>query len=252
MDDFYDVNHSGLEITDPAEQLNIRKSGTLQGFFLAQHLLEFFPKKDISSPRPTDCIGIRVYNAGGIDQAERRLIAVGVTKDGSELSRSNNRAYLASSTAQLPVENMRKDGATHTVWQAKAARTKKADKERITFASYFSRKMIDILLSPKAGQSVDGIGFYIVPRDLKNTKGGNTHLGVSCRLVKGKVRPMESAPGDLPNYIVSDQSCPDYCIAPALTLQPTASAKDSTNPDSTYVKAAQPIISNERYLNVWD
>lgn len=251
MENFYDENHQGLKKSG-ADQGETRKPGTLQGFFLAKHLLDFLPtEKDKQKEKDKNhiCVGIRFYNAGGRPQAERRLIAVGVNFRGEEFSRSTNRSYLASATAQLPVENMQKDGATHAVWQAKAARTKKVDKQRITFASYFSNEMIKTLLQPKAGQTIDGISFYIVPWNPGEKDSGYTHLGVSSRLVKGKVKPVESGPDDSPSHIVSDQSCPEYCIAPAIILDVPANARNSAD---TYILATQPIIPNDRYLNVWD
>ncbi len=232
--EFYDAKHPGDIIKDPKEQTLIRKDGTFQGFFPANKLKEFLKKKN-----PV-CVGIRFYNAGGLKE-ERRLVAVGVTADGSELNPSTNLRYMASATALLPMEPMSRDQATHAVWEAKALRKKEPDKARITFASFFSAEMIKKLLEPKGTLKIEGISFYIVQRNIEGAGIVNTHLGVSSILDKGNSKPVENIPSDSPSYIVSDLPCPKYCIAPV-----------RVNDTIKFALADQPILTNPKYLVVWD
>ncbi len=254
---FYDGNSLGKAISDPKEQDRIReeKSSSFQGFFLADDLRSFFPKPS-KPPKPTDCVGIRFYNAGGLTEAEHRLIAIGVTQDGKEVSPGQNLKYRISATKpRLPFDTLNKREATHAVWTAKVARQEK-DRDRLSFASFFSEKMINQLLEPKNGQKIDGIRFHIVLGELQFPDGkkgtGFTHLGISSVLVKDHSEPLKGFAGN--SHIVSDQTCPKYCVLATLKSESKADRLVSSDTDNpvVYKLADRAIVVNDRYLNVWD
>lgn len=229
---FYEKGHKGKAIAEAEEQQLVRNAGQFQGFFRKADLFRILLQNN--------CTGIRFYNAGGLKEKERRLIAVGISADGSELNSRKNVGYLKSAPKHSPARKLNKKNATAAVLKTKAARTTPAEKKQFTFASYFSQLMLEQLLAPRGGRLMDGISFYILPLESSAISDVKTHLGVACMLTEDEIMPMENAPGDLiPSHIMSDQTCPKYCVVIEKETKVSFIAEQA-GPD------------NIKYLVVWD
>lgn len=231
----FNENHPGEPILMQAEQNRI-----CQGFFLRSKLERLIQQ--------SGCVGIRFYNAGGFDGDPLFMIAVGVTKTGSELNEPGSVNYQISDPQVVPVpENgFGRELASHLVSTAIQDRETLEAKREVRFTSYFSKTMINQLLAPKSDQPIDGIAFFVVPLEFPGLEDARTHLGVSAILEESEPVVPRRLNEDPPNRIVSDLPCPGHCVA----ARPAD--RSGSRPNDESVVTLHPESDSIKYLVVWE
>jgi hypothetical protein len=247
----YDANHPGKQIIDVQEE----------------EFHGFLRKDDVERLLlPEDCVGIRVYNAGGLDAGEGRLIAAAVAEDGAELGGEEDLAYVLSSTDGTPALALNRSDARSAVISLWVSLSSSPEAQKsINFSSFFSKKMLEQLLTDQNSQAVDGIGFFKAP--LRFKKMGQTeisdlrtHLGVAMFVHpdrNGAERfeaSSEPENGMSPGHIISDQPCPGHCVT-----RPVARSRSAADAEAGVLEVAQRAgttdgeleIDSTRYLVVW-
>lgn len=217
----YSANHPGQPIAAAAEQLRQRQEDQFRGFFPRAVLLKIL--------EPAACVGIRFYHAASSTPGERRMVAVGVTADGSELSQRDGAGYFTSDAVAV--------GSTkQAVTKAIARNTVAILSSPTSFTSFFSKTMLKERLL--ASEQVGGVRFYQTL-----VSGFLTHLGVAAD-ANGALLP--TAETGAFSHVVSDLPCPGRC---ATLAQTEAAQGDALSAPLTRVSLAE--LDTEKYIDKW-
>lgn len=217
----YQASHPGQPIANAAEQLRQRQEDQFRGFFPRAVLLKIL--------EPATCVGIRFYHGTSSTPGERRMVAVGVTADGSELSQRGGAGYFTSDAVAA--------GSTkQAITKAIARGTVAGLSSPTSFTSFFSKTMLQgRLLAPN---QVGGVRFYQTL-----VSGFSTHLGVAAD-ANGTV--LAAALAGPFSHVVSDLPCPGRC---ATIGQTEAAQIDSLSAPLTRVSFAE--LDTEKYIDRW-
>ncbi len=237
----YQSNHPGIALEATGAKQAARNENLFQGFFHSSDLTGLLDQEN--------CVGIRIYNVDAASTTDRRLIAIGVSSDGSELNQPVTEAKYLLSPAVTPIgsgaEKMSRTRAKDTIEAPAIAGVARSD---IFFASYFSKTMIDSLLkSPQEDVVINGVRFYVTPQ-LAGLPGSITHCGVSAVVKDGLITVPDQAV-----HLVSDRPCPGFCVNSDPEAQsPEASELESTSRVALPAGvAAFPGKDLEKYLVIW-
>ena len=217
----YQANHPGQPIAEAAEQLRQRQEDQFRGFFPKAILLKIL--------EPATCVGIRFYHGASSTPGERRMVAVGVAADGSELSQRGGAGYFTSDAVAA-------GSSKQAITKAVARGTVAGLSSPTSFTSFFSKTMLKERLL--ASEQVGGVRFYQTL-----VSGFLTHLGVAADANGAVLAAALAGPF---SHIVSDLPCPGRCatIAPLEAQQESALSEPLKR-----VSFAE--LDTEKYIDRW-
>lgn len=232
----YHADQKSMQVFDTGEKRMVTNDTAFTGFFLRTDIFDLL--------RQPGCVGIRFYNVPHLVPNENRMIAVGVTADGTEI----NQPFTSEKYILSP--NAKQRGEGHKLLTRDLAKLIVMGSEQSVgflkgslfgFASFFSKSDLEQLLEKtNEGFPFDGIRFYVTP--LKGTQKIQTHCAVSANMESNEFGSIT----DQSEYIVSKFPCPGYCSEPS--AQGGEILGDITLPPG--VSKFQTAFS-DKYLVVW-
>jgi hypothetical protein len=230
----FDADHLGKPIVGEAKQRAVRDETHFMGFWAQATLTTIL--------QPSTCVGIRFYNAGGLQPADRQMIAVGVTEDGSELNQRKGRGYFISAARATTDSDQKitKAKARAAMLQLEEDRTPD-EKMPVRFTSYFSRAMLEQLLAPKGDAPVLGLQLYRLPLEGSIF---HSHVAISS---DGNLALTEQGAADKPSHILSDQPCPGGVCA---VVAPEEAEVSKRLADPASIDEVSGLDST-KYLLIW-
>lgn len=177
---------------------------------------------------PATCVGIRFYHGTSSTPGERRMVAVGVTADGSELSQRGGAGYFTSDAVAA--------GSTKQAITKAIARGTVAPMNSKSFTSFFSKTMLQERLL--ASEPVGGVRFYQT-----SVSDFSTHLGVAAGANGAILAAALAGPF---SHVVSDLPCPGRC---ATIGQTEAAQTDALSAPLTRVSFTE--LDTEKYVDRW-